>query len=108
MFPVFKFWVAALAASHVGLPAAGSALEAASAERSKPQANATNGLAAVAFAGAGMVGPSLRSLDGSEAVITGGAGLRLGVTDDGANIRADYAFASDRESAFYFSLGEAF
>ncbi|MEL6340708.1 MAG: BamA/TamA family outer membrane protein, partial [Myxococcota bacterium] len=40
MFPVFKFWVAALAASHVGLPAAGSALEAASAERSKPQANA--------------------------------------------------------------------
>ncbi|MEL6547580.1 MAG: BamA/TamA family outer membrane protein, partial [Myxococcota bacterium] len=65
-------------------------------------------LAAVGFLGFGAVAESVGEFGSAEGIVAGGAGLRIAVSDRGANIRMDYGFASDRERAFYVSLGEAF
>ena len=65
-------------------------------------------LALVGFAGLGVVAPAPSDWADSSPIYTGGAGLRLGVTDDGVNIRADYGFGPDGETGFYLALGEAF
>ncbi|MEM6532292.1 MAG: BamA/TamA family outer membrane protein [Myxococcota bacterium] len=65
-------------------------------------------LAAVGFAGAGAVAPRFSGLTDARHIVVAGGGVRIGVGEDGANVRMDYGFGSDRERAFYISLGEAF
>ncbi|MEL6340529.1 MAG: BamA/TamA family outer membrane protein [Myxococcota bacterium] len=69
-------------------------------------------LSAAVFAGTGAVATSLTDFSSAEAIVAGGAGLRIALGDEederGANLRLDYAVDSDNDQTFYVALGEAF